>query len=204
MTLAAMAAARFRFDDFELDAVERRLLRGDAPVELNARYLDALVLLVREQGRLVSKDRFLDTVWQGIPVTEEALTQCIRTLRKQLGDSVAKPRYIETVPKHGYRFIAPVESNAAAPEATEQEVRTALPYLSLARDIGAAALGGGFAGVVAGLLYLSVGMVAPAMERANKGTSHAATRQLISKSRKPRANPRFVMNAMVIAAIVKS
>ena len=44
-----------------------------------------------------------------MPVTDEALTQCIKTLRRQLGDSASSPRFIETVPKHGYRFIAPVE-----------------------------------------------------------------------------------------------
>ena len=63
--------------------------RGDEPVELNARYFDALALLVREAGKLVSKDRFLDEVWRGVPVTDEALTQCIKTLRRQLGDQVA-------------------------------------------------------------------------------------------------------------------
>ena len=90
---------------------------------LNSRYLDALALLVREQGRLVSKDRFLDEVWRGIPVTDEALTQCIKTLRRQLGDDAALPRFIETVPKHGYRFIAPVE--AVGGERTAQSVEAA-------------------------------------------------------------------------------
>ena len=45
-----------------------------------------------------------------MPVTDEALTQCIKTLRRQLGDDASRPRFIETVPKHGYRFIAPVEA----------------------------------------------------------------------------------------------
>src|ERR671910_802017 len=104
-----MAPGGFRFDRFLLDPRDRRLRRDDVPVELNARYLDALALLVREQGRLVSKDRFLEEVWHGVPVTDEALTQCIKTLRRQLGDDAARPRFIETVPKHGYRFIAAVE-----------------------------------------------------------------------------------------------
>ena len=104
-----MTPGSYRFDEFTLDANERELRRGDALVEINARYLDALTLLVRNQGRLVSKDRFLDEVWRGVPVTDEALTQCIRTLRRQLGDNVANPRFIETVPKHGYRFVATVE-----------------------------------------------------------------------------------------------
>src|SRR3954463_9293073 len=110
-----MTAGTFRFAPYCLDAADRRLTRDGAPVELNARYFDALALLVREAGRLVSKDRFLDEVWRGIPVTDEALTQCIRTLRRELGDDAAAPRFIETVPKHGYRFIAPVEGLDEAP-----------------------------------------------------------------------------------------
>ena len=106
----------FRFDRFLLDSANRRLTRDGVPVELNARYLDALGLLVRDAGQLVTKDRFLDEVWRGVPVTDEALTQCIKTLRRQLGDSAASPRLIETVPKHGYRFIAPVEAGPAAKE----------------------------------------------------------------------------------------
>lgn len=115
-----MRPSGFRFERFLLDPGDRRLWRDGAPVELNARYLDALALLVSESGRLVSKDRFLAEVWRGVPVTDEALTQCIRTLRRQLGDDAASPRFIETVPKHGYRFIAevePVKVEVAAAEA---------------------------------------------------------------------------------------
>src|SRR5687768_17029528 len=101
----------YRFGRFHLDPADRQLRRDGAPVELNARYLDALTLLVSEQGRLVTKDRFLGEVWRGVPVTDEALTQCIKSLRKQLGDDAAAPRFIETVPKHGYRFVAEVERN---------------------------------------------------------------------------------------------
>ena len=104
-----MASGGFRFAEFHLDPDDRRLRREGAAVELSARYLDALVLLVTEAGRLVTKDRFMDEVWRGVPVTDEALTQCIRTLRRQLGDDAARPSFIETVPKHGYRFIAVVE-----------------------------------------------------------------------------------------------
>src|SRR5688500_4117444 len=115
-----MASGSFRFDRFTLDPSDRRRRCGDDAVELNARYLDALALLVSESGKLVSKDRFLDEVWRGVPVTDEALTQCIKTLRRQLGDDAASPRFIETVPKHGYRFIAPAEQvgdEAASPTA---------------------------------------------------------------------------------------
>ena len=63
-----MTTERLRFDRFVLDCRNRQLRRDGVPVELNARYLDALILLVRERGRLVSKDRFMQEVWQGVPV----------------------------------------------------------------------------------------------------------------------------------------
>lgn len=150
-----MAPGSFRFDRFLLDAGDRRLTRDGAPVELNARYLDALALLVREHGKLVSKDRFLDEVWRGVPVTDEALTQCIRTIRRQLGDDAARPRFIETVPKHGYRFIAAVESPGAAPPVaapTSSPGSGRLWALSVQLG-GAGMLGGGIAGAIGGLFY---------------------------------------------------
>jgi DNA-binding winged helix-turn-helix (wHTH) protein len=142
-----MPAGRYRFDEFCLDVADRRLVRGTEPVDVSGRYFDALVLLVSESGRLVSKDRFMDEVWRGVPVTDEALTQCIRSLRRELGDDAAVPRFIETVPKHGYRFIAPVGGAAeTAPAMTRDWSRTLA--LGLAGTVG-----GGIAGVIGGLLY---------------------------------------------------
>jgi DNA-binding winged helix-turn-helix (wHTH) protein len=147
-------SASFAFEGFVLDPRERRLSRGSDPVDLNARYLDALALLVREQGNLVSKDRFLGEVWAGVPVTDEALTQCIKTLRRQLGDSAGTPRFIETVPKHGYRFIAPVEQvdmvAAARPVSAEGSDGRWLQFRALA---AAGTLGGTVAGAAGGLVY---------------------------------------------------
>ena len=117
-------------------------------MELSARYFDALALLVAEPGRLVSKDRFMDEVWRGIPVTDEALTQCVRTLRKQLGDDAARPRFIETVPKHGYRFVAPVDETGAALAAEPKRSWSDTMLLA-----GAGTIGGGIAGFIGGLIY---------------------------------------------------
>ncbi|MFN0047211.1 MAG: transcriptional regulator, partial [Sphingorhabdus sp.] len=103
-----MDGASLYFDDFRLDPENRLLVRDGAQVELSGRYLDALALLVGAPGKLVSKERFLEDVWHGVPVTDEALTQCIKALRRTLGDDAARPRFIETVPKYGYRFIADV------------------------------------------------------------------------------------------------
>lgn len=145
-----MVSGCYRFDRFLLDPADRRLSRDGEPVELNARYLDALALLVSEEGRLVSKNRFLDEVWRGVPVTDEALTQCIKTLRQRLGDDSANPRFIETVPKHGYRFIADTETaGEEAPAAPKLQRNWREPAL-----LGlAGTLGGGLAGILGGLFY---------------------------------------------------
>jgi len=148
-----MTSGRFRFEGFELDPADRRLSRDGAPVELSARYLDALLLLAGEQGRLVTKDRFHAEVWRGIPVTDEALTQCITTLRRQLGDEAGRPRFIETVPKHGYRFIAPVEwVGSQGPEPAGQDALDPA-WRRFYTEAGAGTLGGATAGLIGGLIY---------------------------------------------------
>ena len=140
-----------QFAGFSLDCADRQLRRGGEPVELSSRYFDALALLVAERGRLVTKDRFMGEVWRGIPVTDEALTQCIKTLRRQLGDDAARPRFIETVPKHGYRFIAELDEPQAPP------APSALPDAAHRRDwlmlAGAGVAGSVIAGAIGGLFY---------------------------------------------------
>ena len=146
--------ARFAFEGFVLDTRERRLIAGEEPVELNARYLDALALLVRDCGKLVPKDQFLDEVWRGVPVTDEALTQCIKTLRRKLGDDANRPRFIETVPKHGYRFIAPVEMiEAQGPTVVRRPATDARRWREFVSLLSAGIAGGGVAGIVGGLVY---------------------------------------------------
>ena len=135
-----------RFGEFILDREDRQLLRGGKGVELGSRYFDALALLATNPGTLVTKDRFMDEVWSGVPVTDEALTQCIRTLRRALGDEASRPRYIETVPKHGYRFVAEVSKAPAAP-------RPLAPTSPVARLAGATTVGALGAGVLGGLFY---------------------------------------------------
>ncbi|MEO6152994.1 MAG: transcriptional regulator [Croceibacterium sp.] len=157
--LSMDGASAFRFDRFVLDPGDRQLLSDGRPLELNSRYLDVLLLLVREQGRLVSKERFLAEVWRGIPVTDEALTQGIKMLRRQLGDDAAHPRFIETVPKHGYRFIAHVEGTVPPPRLAAPNAGafwTAFGMLALAGTIGGAA-----AGFVGGLVYGFAGASEP-------------------------------------------
>jgi hypothetical protein len=116
---------------------------------------------VREAGTLVSKDRFLGEVWRGVPVTDEALTQCIKALRRALGDEAASPRFIETVPKHGYRFIAPVAPVAAGTAAASLSSLHA-PSWQYTLLLGAAGtIGGGVAGFIGGIFYGFAGASQP-------------------------------------------
>ncbi len=108
MSQAGTSINCYRFDDFYLDARNRQLLRKGEPVPLNSKYLDALLLLVSRRGELVEKQQIFEEVWDGVFVTDAALTQCIKDIRRQLGDDASNPRYIKTVPKHGYVFIGDV------------------------------------------------------------------------------------------------
>jgi DNA-binding winged helix-turn-helix (wHTH) protein len=108
MSQLSISIGGYRFDDFYLDASNRRLSRSGEPVALNSKYFDVLLLLVSRSGQLVEKQSLFDEVWEGLFVTDAALTQCIKDIRKQLGDDALSPRYIKTVPKHGYTFIGHV------------------------------------------------------------------------------------------------
>lgn len=108
MSQVRTSISSYRFDDFFLDESNRQLSRNGDAVALNSKYLDVLLLLVSRAGQLVEKQRIFDEVWDGVFVTDAALTQCIKDIRKQLGDDASSPRYIKTVPKHGYVFIGTI------------------------------------------------------------------------------------------------
>jgi DNA-binding winged helix-turn-helix (wHTH) protein len=98
---------RFRFDQFVLSPRQRLLLRGGAPVPLIPKYFDLLLLLVRRRQDAVSKQLIFDEVWSDVVVTDGALSQAIRTLRRTLGDNSREPRFIRTVSRYGYQFVWP-------------------------------------------------------------------------------------------------
>lgn len=100
---------RFGFGDFLLDAKEKVLLRGGKPLSVTPKALELLLFLVENHGHLVEKNELLQAVWADSFVEEGNLAFTIRLLRKALGDDAQNPRFIETVPKRGYRFIADVE-----------------------------------------------------------------------------------------------
>ncbi len=106
----------YEFGPFRLDPTNRELTREGAAVTLPPRAFDTLVVLVRAQGQLVSKNDLLTQVWKDSIVEESSLTMAISVLRKALGDEEAKRRYIATVAKSGYRFIGEVRVLGEIPE----------------------------------------------------------------------------------------
>ncbi len=103
------SAVIFRFDRFQADDTAFRLIADGAPVPLEPKALRLLLYLIENRGRLVRKQEILDAVWSEAAVTESALTRSVGLLRKALDDDSREPRFIETVPTAGYRFIAHVD-----------------------------------------------------------------------------------------------
>ncbi len=103
------AGGAYQFGPFRLDVQERRLSRRDEVIPLRLKVFDTLQVLVEHAGQLVTKQELLDTVWPGTAVEENNLNHNVSVLRKALGERATGQHYIETVPRIGYRFAAPVE-----------------------------------------------------------------------------------------------
>jgi DNA-binding winged helix-turn-helix (wHTH) protein len=100
---------RYAFGDFILERSQQRVLRGDGTeLNLSPRLFSALLLLMERAGELVDKDALMLAVWPGLVVEENNLSQVISGLRRALGDDTQDSRYIQTVQRRGFRFIAPV------------------------------------------------------------------------------------------------
>src|SRR5262247_2872673 len=101
----------YEFGSFRLDAAERLLLREGAIVPLTPKTFDLLLALVERHGRLVDKEELFQTVWPDTIVEESNLSSNIALIRKALGDGENGLKFIETVPKRGYRFVAEVRES---------------------------------------------------------------------------------------------
>ena len=103
----------YRFGPFVLDVVDCSLKRDGVAISLTPKHFELLVALVEQAGRLAEKDVLLRKVWPDVVVEEGNLTKGVFTLR-QLLDAGSETSAIETIPKRGYRFVAPVEADTAA------------------------------------------------------------------------------------------
>src|SRR6185437_9077360 len=111
--MSALKKSVYRFGRFELEPGERRLSDSGRAISLTPKVFDTLVLLVERAGELVSKDELTKALWPRGFVDESNLTKHIWFIRRALGDREQDSHFIETVPKVGYRFIAPVTVGAA-------------------------------------------------------------------------------------------
>jgi DNA-binding winged helix-turn-helix (wHTH) protein/TolB-like protein/Flp pilus assembly protein TadD len=145
----------YTFGEYRLDAKRRRLWRGDQPVTLSSKVFDLLLALVREQGRILSKQELINLVWPDSLAEDSNLAVSVSTLRRALGEKSGENRFITTVPGQGYQFVAevraeetdedslPVERPAisemlAEPAISEMVVKeetAALPFVASAREL---------------------------------------------------------------------
>ncbi len=105
--VATVANKIYEFEDFRLIPGEGLLLRNGTPISLNPKAFAVLVMLVENHGHLVSRSEILDAIWEGSFIEESAVSKAVWFVRNALGDT-SKERFIATVPRRGYRFIAPV------------------------------------------------------------------------------------------------
>src|SRR5580704_16260215 len=130
----------FEFGRFRLDCTERFLFQDGAAVPLSPRLFDTLLVLVENRGHVVPKNDLMQKVWNDVAVEENNLTQSISALRKILGDNLDGPKFIETIPKRGYRLVAPVK------EVSEEEIgndRPSVTNLSEREHLGTGLPAGG-------------------------------------------------------------
>src|SRR5688572_3739167 len=102
----------YEFGPFRLDARERLLLREGRPVALTDKVFELLLLLVRQRGRALSRSELMQQLWPDTVVEENNLSVNVSVLRRALGDASSGPRYIETLARRGYRFVAEVREVA--------------------------------------------------------------------------------------------
>lgn len=104
----------FRVGDWRADARTGELQNGDQVERLEPRTMELLRLLADHAGEVLSRERIMDAVWPNVVVADDALARAMFKLRRALGDDARAAHYIETLPKRGYRLIAPVEDLASA------------------------------------------------------------------------------------------
>src|SRR5215831_17805116 len=120
MNPATKLRMTYRFDDVGVDRGLARIEKDGQARKLSTRAFDVLVYLIEHRERIVEKQELFDEMWKEKFVTDNALTKIIKEIRQVIGDDADAPRYIETIPKRGYRFIAGVTLVEAEKPATQE------------------------------------------------------------------------------------
>ena len=130
----------YEFATYRVDVAQRVLTRSGESIPLPPKATEVLLILLDKAGQLVEKDLLLNQIWPDSFVEENNLTQCIFTLRRALQEDSSGPKFIETVARRGFRFVAPVKKIPAPTVAVEQEpftIPTRLPVLAVLKFINA-------------------------------------------------------------------
>ena len=140
------SAPTYRFGKFTLNACDHRLWSDGQEIYLRPKTYDTLVYLLEHQVRLVTRNELLDAVWSDVEVTENVLSHCVQEVRAALDDDVQNPRFLKTLPRLGYEFIAHVQGSPrpADEEVLEEELR-ALRVITTEEDSNDAPSYGGAA-----------------------------------------------------------
>jgi len=130
-TVEPAGIREYSFGDYRIDLASYQLWQRGLAITLTPKVFDTLVVLIQHRDRAVTKEELLKSVWPDASVTEDSLTQSISILRKTLGDDTTHPRFITTIARRGYRFIAPVEEVAAERLAIDESQTTPAGQASL-------------------------------------------------------------------------
>jgi DNA-binding winged helix-turn-helix (wHTH) protein len=206
---------RYRFNHFILSPRRRLLVRDGRELPIIPRYFDLLVFLVERRHEAVHRRDIFDRVWSDVIVSDSALSQAIRTIRRTLGDDSREPRFIRTVSRHGYRFVfdAVVEedddgvvpaSTGSVPAPTPSPVETAdafEPLLARLTAVPATAIDDEEQREAAELLH-ALG-TSEALARLGSREGHAHARALLRDTRwdAPEAGPVPVIGAPAPLAV---
>jgi TolB-like protein/tetratricopeptide (TPR) repeat protein len=123
----------YRFGEFSLEVANRQLLQKGRSIVVRPKVFETLLFLVERHGHLVAKDDLLSGVWAETNVSDAVLTHCITEVRQALRDDPRNPRFLKTVPKAGYRFIADVEADEAAAPRPPTAIAV-LPFVNISGD----------------------------------------------------------------------
>lgn len=162
----------YEFGAFRLDPQERLLSRDDVPIQLAPKVFDTLVVLVESRGHLVTKEDLMQRLWPDAFVEENNLTQNISAIRRALADGNGKVQYVETVPKIGYRFVAPVR--LSQPEVTNAENAAARSQPMSTATSGRRRHGPAIAVISSVLVVAGLGLMYIARDRGFRGPSSGA------------------------------
>src|ERR1044072_688461 len=99
----------YRVANFEISTEQNCLRRDGTDQYLRPKSFQVLIYLLDNRQRVVTKEELIQSIWNDVAVTDDALVQCLIEIRKALGDNSRYPRFVKTLPKIGYRFIGEVE-----------------------------------------------------------------------------------------------